>query len=90
MGCLIAAPDPVAQKLSELYIQWWATPDAQNLRQTIINHLQPSSGVDLISAKLHTVVCKGRVDTPKASLFKLSTLSETAPYDPLLASEIVW
>jgi len=52
MGALIepTAPDPVAHKLSELYLQWWSTPDAHHLRQTIISHLQPNDNVHLNGA----------------------------------------
>mmetsp|Transcript_30308 Transcript_30308/g.96703 ORF Transcript_30308/g.96703 Transcript_30308/m.96703 type:complete len:697 (-) Transcript_30308:323-2413(-) len=38
-----AAPDPVAHKLSELYLQWWTTPEAESLRHSILDKLQASS-----------------------------------------------
>lgn len=37
---MLPGSDPVTHKLSELYLQWWATPDAQHLRQSIVHQLE--------------------------------------------------
>lgn len=40
---MVESPDPVAHKLSELYLQWWTTPEAESLRRSILDKLQASS-----------------------------------------------
>ena len=75
------APDPVAHKLSELYLQWWSTPEAVALREAVISELgSPKRSLDEVgegeatppssacsAEDVHTTRQSSRLVTPGAS-----------------------